>query len=399
MKKDHHFGEQKAGLLCYIVGMVVLLTVYQAVITTVTEFNFFDTVSHYQKLVQGLSVSLLFLMLGLLWMAYRQWRTITYEHDQLETILESIGPDVIVAIDRNNRILRCGGAVEQMSGYTPQELTGQKADLLYHDRNIGGHNYEIQSAIQQAGFHLGYATGRTKDGKDYLLEIQTSGLHSRNGGAVLILHNLDERHHARAQLQRRFKLEETVTDISAKFINTASDRFEDACLDALKQTAAVFDYEFAGVGFFSNGDQTHPEFRVWPQDSATSDPTFTGALAEAAAAIGGGRKEAYCFPQNLKSAPQPLVTLHNTWDLQSVVLSPMKLQGQTFGFLALYSKERARRWAPQDTGSLRAVTNTFLTGWLGMRTAGKCLDTTQQNLQGNQPIVETGDCNQPEETT
>ena len=368
MKKVYHFGERKAGLLCYIVGMVVLLTIYLVVLAVVAQLNMFNSITRYKQLVQGLSVSLLFLMLGLLWLAYRQWQNIIDEHDQLETILESIGPDVIVAIDKNNRILRCGGAVEQMSGYTPKELVGKKTDLLYYERQGKGQSYEIQSAIQHAGFHLGYATGRTKQGEDYLLEIQTSGLQSRNGGAVLILHNLDERQHARAQLQRRFKLEETFADISTTFLSSDPELFGNACLAALDQTAGIFDYESAGVGFFDAGTQTLSKVWVWPQGE-TSDPAFTEALAKAASAIRDDEKTAYRFPQDLDHVPEPLAELHEKWQIQSLVLSPMKLQGHHFGFLALFSKERNRRWASEDTCSLKAITSTFLAGELSMRAA------------------------------
>ena len=243
MQQVDHFGKQKAGLLCYIVGMVVILTIYRVLITVIVQLKLFDSITDYQRHTQIMSTLLLFLMLGILWMAYRQWQNIIYERDQLETILESIGPDMIIATDRNNRILRCGGAVEQMSGYTPEELIGQKTGLLYHDRQVDGQGYEIQSALQHAGFHLGYATGRTKDGKDYLLEIQTAGMRNRIGGAVLILHNLDERQHSRVQLQRRVRMEETFAAISTAFLHTKPGLFGNTCLTALEQTAKNFDHE------------------------------------------------------------------------------------------------------------------------------------------------------------
>ncbi len=392
MKKVNHFGEQRAGLLCYIVGMVVVLTIYQVLISVIARLELFNDIDHYQRLVQGLSIFLLFLMLGLMWLAYRQWQNITREHDQLETILESIGPDVIIAIDRNNRILRCGGAVEQMSGYKPEEVIGQKADMLYYEREGGGQGYEIQSAIQQAGFHLGYATGRTKDGKDYLLEIQTSGLLSRNGGAVLILHNLDERRHARIQLQRRFKLEETFADISTAFLRTSPELFGNACLTALERTAQIFDHESASVGFFdAQGRSTLRKFWIWPESPESSDPAFTEALAKAAAAIKKEEKIAYRFPQDLETAPGPLTELHKKWDITSLVLSPMQLQGREFGFLALFSKQRKLRWAAEDNSSLRALTSTFLTGELSMHAAELLPDATELP-----PAVQVAEDNQPE---
>ncbi len=359
-----HFGKQRAGLLCYIVGMVVVLTIYRGLIAVIIQMELFDTIADYQRHIQISSTILLFLMLGFLWMAYRQWKSILYERDQLETILESIGPDMLVAIDRNNRILRCGGAVEQMSGYTPEELIGQKTDLLFNDRQVDGQSYEIQSALQQSGFHLGYATGRTKDNKDYLLEIQTSGLSNRDGGSVIILHNLDERQHSRVQLQRQVKKEETFASISTAFLRTEPSLFGAACLTALEQIAKTFDHESASVGFFDTEGHTLRDIWTWPQDQNADNTAFNETLAQAAASIDTNDPVAYTFPGNLETAPSPLVELHTKWNVCSLVLSPMQLQGRQVGFLAMVSKQHNRQWAPEDTTILQAFTTTFLTGEL-----------------------------------
>ncbi len=359
-----HFGKQKAGLLCYIVGMVVVLTIYRVLITVIIQMELFDTIGDYQRHIQISSTLLLFLMLGFLWMAYRQWQNIIYERDQLETILESIGPDMLIAIDRNNRILRCGGAVEQMSGYTPEELIGKKTDLLYHDRRVDGQSYEIQSALQKTGFHLGYATGRTKDNKDYLLEIQTSGLSNRTGGAVLILHNLDERQEPRVQSQRRIRMLETFTAISTAFLSAKPNQFENTCLTALEQIAKTFDHESASVGFFDTKGPTLRDSWTWSQDQDADNLALNEALARAVVAIDTNDPVTYTFPENVKTAPSPVVELHKKWNVYSLVLSPMQLQGQHVGFLALASKQHNKKWAAEDTAILQALTTTFLTGEL-----------------------------------
>ncbi len=77
------------------------------IITVVAQLKLFDDIIDYQDHIQDMSTFLLFLMLGLLWLAYRQWNNIIQERDQLETILESIGPDMTIAIDHNNRQKNC----------------------------------------------------------------------------------------------------------------------------------------------------------------------------------------------------------------------------------------------------------------------------------------------------
>ncbi|QHI68292.1 PAS domain S-box protein [Tichowtungia aerotolerans] len=367
-KQADHPAKQKAGLLWYIIGMVIILTIYRLLISVVTHLRLFQDITDYQRHTQGLATFLLVLMMGLLWMAYRQWQNIIHERDQLETILASIGPDMILAVDHNDRILRCGGAVEQMSGYTPDELIGKKAGLLYHDRRIDGQGYEIQSALEQTGFYMGYTTGRTRNGEDYLLEMQTSRLTSQAGGAVVILRNLDERQRARVQLQRRIRMEETFAAISTEFLQTEPKQFGKACLTALQKTAEIFGYEFASAGFFDMQSGELRNIWTWPPNQEILDPAFNTSLAEAAIASADTKgRIAYRFPEDSDRAPAPLEDLHTNWKIRAMVLSPMKLQDRQFGFLALFSKERnLRRWTPEDTTVLQALTSTFMAGELSI---------------------------------
>lgn len=361
-------GRQKAGLLWYIIGMVIILTIYRILISVVALLGLFKNISDYQRHTQGLATFLLVLMMGLLWMAYRQWQSIIHERDQLETILASIGPDMILAVDSNNKILRCGGAIEQMSGYKPEELIGQKVGLLYHDRRSDGQGYEIQSALEQTGFYMGYTTGRTKSGEDYLLEMQTSRLRSLTGGAVVLLRNLDERQQARVQLQRRIRLEETFAAISTEFLKTEPEQFGEACTSALQQIAEIFDYESATAVFFDMQTGQPRDIQAWPKNEESTGSEFSKALAEAALASANSDNQiAYRFPEDSDRVSASLEKLHATWKIRSLVLSPMKLQNQPFGFLALFSKERSRRrWAPEDTTVLKALAATFMAGELSI---------------------------------
>lgn len=365
--QDELIGKQKAGVLCYIIGMVVILSIYRLTIAIVAQLRLFSEIRQYQHHIQVLSTVLLILMLGLLWMAYRQWRSIVHEHEQLEAILTSIGPDMLIAIDRNNRILRCGGAVEELSGYTPEELIGQSADLLYHDRRVGGQSYEIQSAINSSGFHVGYATGRKKDAEDYLLEIQTSKLNGPHGGAVLILRNLDERQQARAQLQRRIRMDEVFAAVSTEFLRTEPDMFGNACQSALQQMADVFGHEAASVAFFDTQTGELRNLQTWQHDQKFIDPAFNDDLIAAAAAIQENDRIAYTFPADSEAAPGPVAALYKKWQIRSLVLSPMQLHGDRFGFLAMFCNEpKRRKWALEDTTLLQAITSTFMSGELSI---------------------------------
>lgn len=362
--------KQKTGLLCYIIGMVVILTIYRVLVAVVISLDLFGEIRDYQRYVRGSSTFLLFLMLGLLWLAYRQWRDIIHEHDQLETVLASIGPDMLIAVDRNNRILRCGGAVEEMSGYKPEDLIGQKSGLLYHDQRADGQGHEIQSALNRTGFHVGYVTGRTKDQGDYLLEMQTSRMNNRDSGSVLILRNLDGRQQARVQLQHRIRMEEIFATLSTEFLQAEPDRFGETCLNALRQIAEVFGHEIASVGFFDMQTGSLRDSWTWKQQQDVMTPGIDALLTRAAASIETNTQTTYTFPQDLDKAPPPLAKLHTQEGIRSAVLSPMLLQGRRFGFLSMFSKtQHSQRWATEDTVFLQAITSTFLSGELSTHAA------------------------------
>lgn len=360
-------SRQKAGLLWYIIGMVVILSIYRIVISVVAHLRLFDSMERYQRHTQSLATFLLMLMMGLLWLAYRQWRVILHERDQLETILASIEPDMILAVDCNNRILRCGGAIQEMSGYQPEELSGKPAGLLYHDRRNSGQGYEIQAALEKSGFYVGYTSGCTKDGENYLLEMQISRLRSLHGGAVILLRNLDERQHARLQLQRRIRMEELFAELSARFLQADPQHFNEACLTALKEAADLFGYQSAAAGFLDPQTGSLRALHYWSQNRKETSPAFRQALAEAAASADTGEQMAFRFPENAEQAPAPLTELHRKWNIHAAVFSPMNLQGRPAGFLALLSEEPTRRRAPEDTTVLKALTSTLMAGELNLQ--------------------------------
>jgi diguanylate cyclase (GGDEF)-like protein/PAS domain S-box-containing protein len=120
---------------------------------------------------------------------------------ELDTILSSIGPDVLIVIDADRNITLCNGAVERMYGYSKEETLGAKTDLLYFDRRLDKGKNEIRDDLQEKGFHVGRARGRRRNGELFPLEVITATL-VKTPGAVLLLRDITERERLEAQLVR-----------------------------------------------------------------------------------------------------------------------------------------------------------------------------------------------------
>jgi len=140
-------------------------------------------------LAQWLTHVLFLWLLALLWLAYRRWREALFERRELENVLSSISPDVLLVANPDRTITACNPSVKLMFGYNPEDVIGRKTDFLYSDRRTSEGTREIHTHLSQFGFHIGQATGKRKDGSTLPLEIVTA--HLRVGaGAVLLLRDI-----------------------------------------------------------------------------------------------------------------------------------------------------------------------------------------------------------------
>ncbi len=128
----------------------------------------------------------------LLWVAYQRWVSTIHHREELEFVIKSIGPDMIMVIDPKMTITMCNNAVEEIFGYKPEEVIGQKTNMLYFDRRITGDKKEVYNRIITIGIHAGFAKGKCKDGSIIPLEIITGDL-PHQPGAVILIRDITER--------------------------------------------------------------------------------------------------------------------------------------------------------------------------------------------------------------
>lgn len=147
-------------------------------------------------------VSLLFLAgLGLLWTTYRSgWRSLLREAE-LQRVVASINPDVLIVVSPHRIIRSCNSAVKVMFGLEPREVIGSTPDMLYFDRRVNGEKGEIFNSLEKVGFHVGEAIGRRRDGSSFPLELIT-GLLQGKSGAVILMRDISSRRAIATQLVR-----------------------------------------------------------------------------------------------------------------------------------------------------------------------------------------------------
>jgi PAS domain S-box-containing protein len=138
-------------------------------------------------------------LVGLLWITYRLWKAASEKREELQNIIESINPDVLLVVDPDRNVVMCSSSVQRMFGYSVNEVVNQTTDILYFDRRTDPNKRnEVFEVLKSEGFHLGLAMGKKKSGVTMPLEI-ISGRLQAGKGAVLLLRDISERKQAEDQ--------------------------------------------------------------------------------------------------------------------------------------------------------------------------------------------------------
>ena len=200
--------------MCILI-VAFLVALFSVSIDLLDNLYWFFKDYAYFPLVEFL-VHVIFLTLcGMMWLTYRRWRRAEKKRAELENMIDSISSDVIMVVDREDRVVRSNASLKRIFGYQPEEILGQRTEQLFRaSPDPEGDIPAGSGGIRKCGFTVTRATGRFKDGHEIPLEVVTGKL-TTGEGAVLLLRDISERVAAEGRLRNSYQklqelLEETV---------------------------------------------------------------------------------------------------------------------------------------------------------------------------------------------
>jgi len=141
---------------------------------------------------------------GLLLLTFRRWRIAEKKRRELENIIQSISPDVLLVVDGKRRIVLCNPLIEKMFGYTVDDVMHQKVDMLYAENETYSERWdEVCAILGTEGFHIETATGKRKNGDIFYVEIITGNL-GKGKGAVMLFRDITKRKKAEELINRAY---------------------------------------------------------------------------------------------------------------------------------------------------------------------------------------------------
>ena len=156
-----HVKHREVTQICIVVVIAIIFALFSLSAHFIEEI--YQFLHQYIRLpLTEILINTVFLWIaGTLWMTYRYWRAAVKKQNELENIISSINPDVLVVVDCDRNIKRCNPSVKRMFGYEIHEVINQKTDFLYFDRRSNSsRKYEIHDTLEREGFHLGFATAK-----------------------------------------------------------------------------------------------------------------------------------------------------------------------------------------------------------------------------------------------
>jgi PAS domain S-box-containing protein/putative nucleotidyltransferase with HDIG domain len=208
-------SSREAYHLVFILIVAFLMALFSVSINLLDNLYWFFKDYAYFPLIEFLVHTIFLTLCGMMWLTYRRWRRAERKRAELENMIDSISSDVIMVVDRDDRVVRSNASLKRIFGYQPDEILGRRTEQLFRaSPDPAGDIPSAPGEIRTGGFAVTMATGRFKDGHEIPLEVVTGKL-TTGQGAVLLLRDISERVAAEAQLRNSYRklqelLEETV---------------------------------------------------------------------------------------------------------------------------------------------------------------------------------------------
>ncbi len=293
---------------------------------------------------------------------------------RLAGILE-IAPEGIISVDAGQRIVLFNKGAESIFGYSEREALGQPIDLLIPARFQAAHRNHVDAfaaapTTSRRMDERREISARRKDGTEFPAEASLSKLAlGHDTFFTVVLRDVTERRRAAERLQHRLELEQTISAISARFVNLPSEKAHDGINDALRKIGAFSRVDRSYVCLFSEDRAEAGQTYGWcadgtePQRERFND----GPMERFPWLMNNIQKADIVYIPARASLPSEAASeqhaLHEA-GVRSALFVPMMHAQSAIGFLGLESVADEKTWTEEDINLLKVVgemlTNVFL---------------------------------------
>lgn len=273
------------------------------------------------------------------------------DYPRTHEILFESAPDAMLITDREGQILEVNAETEGQFGYARQELIGELVEKLIPLHLREAHQIHRQT-YQQAPHYRPMGHGLKlfalhKDGHEFPVEISLNPVVTETGTLFYcVIRDTSEREATLGELERHFKLERVLSELTAKFINLAPNQVDEEIVSGLQVLVEALDNDRGHLGQIDPATSDIVITHAWcrPGFSAFGQRILEGSLPWLEARIRNGEISVAERPSDLPPEAGRERAYMEAVGQKSSLNVPYSVAGVITGGLGIGSFRQHQRW-------------------------------------------------------
>ena len=286
----------------------------------------------------------------------------------LPAVLDTVG-EGIITIDSVGTMIVVNKEVQQIWGYTQDELMGKNIEFLMPEKYRGRHAAGLARYIETREPHIMgrrvEMEGLRHDGAVFPLEIRMA--ETAVGDQLLFtaaVRDLTDRKLVEAALEQRHRFEDLIASISTKFINLPSNEIDEGIVEALRAIGQTMDIDRPWVALFSEDQQTLRFTHEWCAECvvhrhSSLEPMSVDAIPWAMEQFKRG--QTVYIPRVADLPPEATFEKEafQAFDVKSALMVPIAYQQSLKGIVSFDSIRKEKTWTNEHRALLRMTGEIF----------------------------------------
>jgi PAS domain S-box-containing protein len=265
----------------------------------------------------------------------------------------------VAIADQVGRLVWMNQAFEDMTGYSFDEMYGKKPkDFL---QGIESNTDEIQKlsiALQQKEYVEASLYNYRKNGEKYLVELQITPVFDYENvftHFVAVQRHVEDTSESRNELQYNLKQQELLAEIALDLNNYVEfDKSIQVILEALlqhTQVSRIYIFENTPDGLGCRNSFEVCNVGVEPQIDMLQYTPYE-VISSWPKAL---KEHGIIFTEDIKTLPQDAQDILEPQDIKSILVLPLIVNGEYFGFIGFDECAVYKKWKRSDIELLRAI--------------------------------------------
>jgi PAS domain S-box-containing protein len=273
--------------------------------------------------------------------------------------------DFLIIADLNGNILHFNPVMENISGYSCEQLNGMS---IFHLFDIKTYRKSFFSPMSLNGKNVCHISLITKDGQLIPVETKiTEGTWNSQRAFFTISRDITERLKSENTIIHRLSIEKLVTDISSSFINISFSDIEKEIIRSLEKTGRFFDVDRAFLNIFSRKDLKARYVYEWARPSVIplGPDVLKLSLHKFKWFINKLLHYEYIDISSIVELPSEASEeskLFNQLGIKSILVIPVILNENLIGYVGFNMGFSERRWQKEDIKLLKMAGEIFIRG-------------------------------------